>query len=378
MKIVIDSDIPFLEGVFEPYFNVVRYVKGALLDRSSIIDADALIIRTRTICNAQLLHGTKVKAIATATVGTDHIDITFCKANSIEVFSAQGCNKGAVLQWVLSSVCTASEQFNSDLKGKVFGVVGHGNIGSIVAEAAYAMGMDVLICDPPKQLREDNPNYVSLNYLAKNSDYISFHVPLTYKDAFPTFNVANDEFFSVLKPNAFIMNSARGGVVNEDLLLNAINKNQINGCSIDVWYGEPLVFEHLLQKSLIATPHIAGYSIEGKLNASAMVIDAINNFFSLDMPKLIPSPNPTEYKIQLDITKYFYNNMLNYIELFKKVYPIELDSNNFKLNSGDFERIRNSYALRRENEGYEISTNNEFDTKRLKGMGFCVGNLNSQ
>lgn len=378
MKIVIDSDIPFLNGAFEPYFNIVKYVKGALLDRSTIIDADALIVRTRTICNAQLLHGTKVKAIASATVGTDHIDITYCKSNSIKVFTAQGCNKGAVLQWVLSSVFTASEKFNYELKGKVFGVVGHGNIGAIVAKAAKALGMEVLICDPPKQLLEGNQTYESLNYLAKNSDFISFHVPLTFYDSFPTFNLANDQFFSNLKAKTFIINSARGGVVNENLMLNAINLKRISGCAIDVWHGEPLVFEHLLQKSLIATPHIAGYSIEGKMNASAMVIDAISRFFSLSIPKQVPNPNPVEHKIQLELSNYITNNTINLIELFKLVYPIALDSNFFKLNSSNFEEIRNTYPLRRENESFEVSICNELNAKMLNDIGFFVRSVNSQ
>jgi erythronate-4-phosphate dehydrogenase len=378
MKIVIDSDIPFLAGVFEPYFDIVSYAKGSSIDHSAVTDADALVIRTRTICNAKLLRGTRVKAIASATVGADHIDINYCLANSIKVFTAQGCNKGAVMQWVLSSVCTASEMLNYELKGKVFGVVGHGNIGSLVAKAAQTLGMEVLICDPPKQLQEGNHNYVDLNYLAKYSDFISFHVPLTYEGPFTTFNLANNEFFSSLKANAFIMNSARGGVVNENMLLSAINLKRISGCAIDVWQGEPFVLDNLLHKTHIATPHIAGYSIEGKINASSIVIDAISNFFSLGMPKYVPNPNPIEYKIQLEASKYLINNTINLIELLKLVYPIDIDSNNFKQNSSNFEEIRNSYPLRRENEGFEISACNKSDAKKLNDLGFWMNSFNSQ
>jgi erythronate-4-phosphate dehydrogenase len=324
------------------------------------------------LCNAQLLSGSSVKAIATATVGTDHIDLNYCNASGIKVYSAQGSNKGAVLQWVLASLLVATENFNFDLNGKVIGIVGVGNIGSLVAKAAKAMGVEVLLCDPPRQEVEGIANFVDLSYIAKNSDIITFHVPLTQKCRNATLNMASNEFFSNLKPNALLFNSARGGIIDEMLLAKTLMSGKILGAAIDVWQGEPNVLEGLLNASYIATPHIAGYSIEGKINATAMVIEAISKHFELGVTNWSPTPNPIEFKLELNLLKYLDNNLICYSELMKKVYPIEMESAYFKINPLNFEAYRNSYNYRRENGGYCFTSDNIEILRKMEELGFAT------
>lgn len=374
MKIVIDSDIPYIKNVFEDFFDEVIYTKGCQIDSNIVRNANALIVRTRTVCNAQLLNGSAVKAIATATVGTDHIDLNYCKSLGIKVYSAQGCNKGAVLQWVLASLLLASEKFSFDLKGKVIGIVGVGNIGSLVLKASMSLGMEILLCDPPRQEVEGNGIYVDLNYIAKNSDIITFHVPLTQNCPNATFNMASSDFFSHLKPNVILLNSARGGIINENILAKAIINRQILGAAIDVWHGEPTILEELLMASFISTPHIAGYSIEGKINATAMVINAISKHFELDVTSWSPKQNPIELKIEMDLFKYMKNNVICYNELMKKVYPIEEENTHFKNNPSNFESFRNNYNYRRENGGYRFTSSNVEIAKELSNLGFTVVN----
>lgn len=374
MKIVIDSDIPYIKNVFEEFFEEVIYIKGNQIDSNAVRNANALIVRTRTSCNAQLLGGSSVKAIATATVGTDHIDLNYCNASDIKVYSAQGSNKGAVLQWVLASLLVASEKFNFDVKGKVVGVVGVGNIGSLVSKAATALGMEVLLCDPPRQEVESTLNFVDLSYIAKNSDIITFHVPLTQKCRNATLNMASNEFFSYLKPSTLLLNSARGGIVDEGLLAKTLINGKILGAAIDVWHGEPNVLEGLLNASFIATPHIAGYSIEGKINATAMVIEAISKHFELEITNWNPTPNPVEFKIEMNLLKYMDNNLICFNRLIKDVYPITSESISFKENPLSFEVYRNRYSLRRENGGYKFTSSNTEIVTKLEGLGFSVVN----
>ncbi len=372
MKIVIDYDIPYIKGVFEKFFDEIIYIKGNQIDSKTVRNAHALIVRTRTFCNAQLLNGSSVKVIATATVGTDHIDLSYCKINGICVYSAAGCNRGAVLQWVLASIHAASEQFNFDLKGKVLGVVGVGNIGSLVAKAAKALEMDVLLCDPPRKESEGLSNFFDLNFLAKNSDIITFHVPLTQSGSHATFNMAENEFFSKIKPNSLLLNSARGGIINEMQLTEMLKKSKILGAAIDVWQGEPNVLDSLLNACFIATPHIAGYSIEGKVNATAMVIDSISRHFELGITNWNPVPNPVEFKIDMNLSKYLDNNSVCFNKLFKDIYPIVPESTKFKENPLNFEVFRNSYGLRRENGGYKFISSNAEIVNKFEGLGFSV------
>ncbi len=373
MKIVIDKDIPFIHGIFEEYFNEVVYSSALEISNQLLVNASALVIRTRTLCNEELLQGTKVEIIATATVGTDHIDLNFCQKRGIKVLSAQGCNKGAVLQWVLAALSSAANYFQEPLQGKIMGIVGNGNIGSLVSKAAKAIGMDTLICDPVLAEIEGNCSYTSLDNVAENADFISFHVPLTYMGNYPTFNMAADDFFSRIKVNSFILNSSRGGVVNENLMVQSYQKKRIRGMAIDVWFGEPLILDILLNECLIATPHVAGYSIEGKINATLMAVMAIANHFNFKLNSFKPSKNPIEETIELNCSQFITNNSnLNLHSLMNRVYNIASETKCLKNEPQNFEKIRNNYAYRRENSGYFLSGCRSDLVNVINNLGFKV------
>ncbi len=277
MKFVIDSAIPFINGVLEQY-GEVKYLNGSLISHSEAIDADALIIRTRTKCDAELLEGTSVKLIATATIGTDHIDLEYCKSHNIQVASAPGCNSSAVCQWVYAAVTTIAQTKNICLNGLTIGVIGVGHVGSKVAAMAELYGMNTLLNDPPREAVEGGSKFVSLDDLLTHSDIVTLHVPLSEDSR----NMASTGFFNKMKQGSIFLNASRGEVVDEGVLLANISK--FSGVALDVWRGEPLINKQLLRAVDIATMHIAGYSVQGKINGTNMTLAAVCGFFNL--PKL--------------------------------------------------------------------------------------------
>lgn len=373
MKIVIDRDIPFIQDVFENYFDEVIYAPAADITPHLLKGASALVVRTRTYCNEELLQGSGLRFIATATVGTDHIDLNYCRAKGIEVFSAQGCNKGAVLQWVLASLTFASHHFGLPLQGRTLGVVGYGNIGRLVERAASAMGMYTMVCDPIVAENEGRNNFVSLHEIAQNSDFITFHVPLTFAGPHHTFNMADEAFFSRVKPDAFILNSSRGGVMDENTLIQLFARGKILGTAIDVWYGEPIILDSLLQNSIVATPHIAGYSIEGKVNATRMVVNAIAHFFQLSISGWQPASGSLLQPVELDLNNFRDNNRLNLNALIARIYDVGSETKELKAKPNSFEKIRNSYSYRRENSGYLVRNCSESEKQLIEALGFVAG-----
>ena len=211
MKIVADKYIPFLEGVFEPYAEVV-YIDGRAISREDLIDADALIIRTRTKCNAELLDGTNVKIIATATIGTDHIDLDYCAEKGIMVHNAEGCNAGGVMQYVFSALYGVAARKAIKLEGYNFGIVGVGNVGRKVEAMARYLGFNVLRCDPPRAEAEGEDGFCSLDYLLSNSQIVTMHVPLNES----TRGMADEEFFLKMQLGTIFINAARGEVLVDD------------------------------------------------------------------------------------------------------------------------------------------------------------------
>ena len=211
MKIVADKHIPFLEGVFEPYAEVL-YLNGKEISREVLMDADAMIIRTRTKCNAALLDGTSVKMIATATIGTDHIDLEYCREKGIKVHNAEGCNAGGVMQYVFSALYGVAARKAIKLDDMTMGIVGVGHVGSLVEKMARYLGFKVLLCDPPRAEAEGPDGFCSLEYLLANSDVVTMHVPL---DA-TTAGMADETFFALMMPGAIFINAARGEVIDED------------------------------------------------------------------------------------------------------------------------------------------------------------------
>ncbi|MBQ1201479.1 MAG: 4-phosphoerythronate dehydrogenase, partial [Alistipes sp.] len=242
MKIVIDSAIPFIAGVLEPYAEVV-YASGDSFTPELVADASALVVRTRTRCNRELLEGSKVEAIATATIGFDHIDLEYCKEHNIEVTTAAGCNARGVLQWVAAVLVMLARRDGFTPAERTLGIVGVGNVGSLVKQYAESWGFKVICCDPPRQARE-NLDFVTLEQLLPQTDILTLHTPLDNT----TRSMINDRTLSLLRPNAVIINASRGEIVETAALLRSGLE-----CAIDVWENEPNIDKTLLAKALVAT-----------------------------------------------------------------------------------------------------------------------------
>jgi erythronate-4-phosphate dehydrogenase len=340
MKIVADRDIPFLEGVFEPFAEVV-YIKGNEISHSDVIDADVLIVRTRTQCNAELLEGTSVKMVTTATIGTDHIDLDYCASHNIAVANAAGCNAGGVMQYVLSAVYGIAARKGIKVDDAVFGIIGVGNVGSKVEEMAKYLGFNVLRCDPPRAAAEGPEGFCSLEYLLEHSDIVTMHVPLDDT----TRGMAGETFFALMKPGAIFINAARGEVIDEEALIAASPK--LGAIVIDTWCNEPNINVDLLEVADIATPHIAGYSYQGKENATIMAVRAVARYLGIRSLKYYKPQDQEEghEPVLLDLKG---KNHGEIAAVFQYNYPIFTDDFRLRMNPAGFEKLRASYQYRRE------------------------------
>ena len=291
MKVIIDKYVPFVEGVLEPYAEVV-YADPADINPQTVKDVDALIVRTRTKCNEQLLEGSKVRFVATATIGHDHIDVAYCDEKGIVWQNAAGCNATAVRQYTCAAIQYLAEHFQMDLTTKTLGIVGVGHVGKLVEETARNWGMKVLLCDPPRARVEGSEGFVTLQEIAAKADIITFHTPLQKQGLDATYHICDAQFLSMLKPEACIINAARGGIIDEAALLDTHFPSR---AVIDCWEGEPRLNLTLLEKVLLGTFHIAGYSLLGKVNASTQSIQGLAHCFGLKDLYEWKAPLPEDY-----------------------------------------------------------------------------------
>ncbi len=346
MKVIIDNKIPFIKGVIEGFGgdtpNEVVYVSGISFTPELVRDADALIIRTRTHCNRELLEGSKVKFIATATIGYDHIDTNYCKEAKITWTNAPGCNSASVAQYIHSTLLLLEKEKGFVLKDKCIGVVGVGNVGSKVCQVAQSLGMRVLMNDLPRADKEGPVLFTDLETIARECDVITFHTPLNKEGKYKTFHLANAAFFGSLKKSPVIINTSRGEVTETSALLSALNNKQISEAVIDVWEHEPAISQELLRKVFIGTPHIAGYSADGKANATRMSLESFCRFFQIIPNFEIHPPKPENPGIQASTEA----------EAYLQMYDPRKDSEALKAHPELFEQLRGDYPLRREKDAY--------------------------
>lgn len=336
MKIVVDDKIPYIRETICQLADEVVFLSGAAITADDVKDADVLVVRTRTRCNQQLLEGSKVQLVVTATIGYDHIDTHWLDKAGIRWTNCPGCNSGSVAQYVESTLLLLEQKKGLSLRQSTIGIVGCGHVGSKVKAVAERLGMRVLVCDPPLASTPSplTSHFVSLDEIERNSDIITFHVPLTKEGDYATWHLADDDFFQRLSRVPYIINTSRGEVVDNKALLLAIEEGRVRDAIIDVWENEPHPDATLLDKVFIGTPHIAGYSADGKTNADNMVIDAICQQFGLSHPGLIAPPA---------LPKDFHYTG-NPLELYN---PMD-DSQKLKAEPSHFEQLRNNYPLRRE------------------------------
>ncbi|MCQ2140260.1 MAG: 4-phosphoerythronate dehydrogenase [Bacteroidales bacterium] len=340
MKIIIDQAIPFIEGVFEPYAEV-EYHKGECITPEVVKDADALIIRTRTRCNAELLENSSVKMIATATIGTDHIDLPYCKENGIFVQNAAGCNAGGVMNYVFSALFGVASRKGLQVAGSTIGIIGVGSVGSRVENMAKNLGFQVLRCDPPRAAAEGEFGFCDLDTLLETADVVTMHVPLNET----TKEMANEDFFRKMKKGAIFINAARGEIMNDDALKQAIPK--LGATVIDTWNHEPDIDMELLDMVDIATPHIAGYSYQGKQRGTSDAVRAVARYFSLaPIYEFFPTDGPKELEaVKLDVRGKTQGEIAAAIQY---NYPIFTDDFLFRMEPEKFEHLRSHYSYRRE------------------------------
>lgn len=377
MKIVCDSHIPFLKGVLEQYADVI-YLPGGQIKRDDILDADALIVRTRTRCDAGLLEGSKVRFIATATIGYDHIDTAWCESHGISWTNAPGCNSGSVQQYMGSLLVSMSRHFGFDCKQKTIGVVGVGNVGGKVARLAALLGFRVLLCDPPRARREGPDGFVTLDEIIERSDIITCHVPLTYDGQDSTFHLFDSIRLAKMNGGQILINTSRGEVVDGNALKQALRNRSIMAASLDVWENEPDIDPELLGLLFSGTPHIAGYSLDGKATGTAMCVRALGQFFDLpcsdwDVDE-IPSPGqPLEFSIDASGKKpqEILGDAIHY------TYDIMNDCAQLRADISAFERQRSEYPVRREFPAFSIKIDNDgsgYPTAFLREAGFNIIN----
>jgi erythronate-4-phosphate dehydrogenase len=376
MKIVIDDKIPFIRGAFENIANVA-YLPGAKITPADVADADALIVRTRTKCGAPLLDGSSVKFIATATIGFDHIDADYCESRGITWTSAPGCNSFSVQQYIASALLNIAKAENFKLSEKTIGIVGVGNVGSKVAKFAKLAGMRVLLNDPPRESRGDIPKngkFVSFDEIKTEADIITFHVPMVKSGELKTHHMVNDTFLNDVKNGAWLLNSSRGPVVDNQALKLALQTAKIAGAVLDVWENEPNIDLELLELARFATPHIAGYSADGKANGTMMSVRALSRFFNLGLDDWSPSgvPMPEIRGIHIDCGEKTLDEIMRPAIL--ATYDIAEDDVRLRANPAEFERLRGDYPLRRESPAYKVFLKEDSAdiAEKLKALRFSV------
>ncbi len=375
MKIIIDDKIPYIRGAFEQVAEVI-YLPGNKTTPEIVKDADAIITRTRTNCNENLLKDSSVKFIATATIGYDHIDTEFCKKAGIEWTNAPGCNAESVNQYIASALFSWSMSERTDLTGKTIGIVGVGQVGSRIAKTCEILGMKILLNDPPRARAEGISRFVSIKTIQDEADIITFHVPLVLTGVDTTIHMVDKKFLLNVRKKPLIINSCRGEVFNTEDVLNTLKSGNISDTIIDCWENEPDINLELLQLAKLATPHIAGYSKDGKANGTKMSVQAVSKFFKLGLddwqPDNVEAPeNPV---IEIDGNQRREYSIL--AEAILSTYNIENDDEALRNSPELFEKLRGDYPVRREFDSYTVKAKNvEKETlEKLEKLGFKIKN----
>jgi len=360
MIIVADQNIAYVKEVFSPLADVQAF-PGRSLTRAHLQNADILLVRSVTNVNADLLDTTSVRFVGTSTIGTDHIDLDYLRRQNIAFASAVGSNANSVAEYILTAICHTAQLNNIDLTGKTLGIIGVGNIGSIIEKKAPALGLTVLPHDPPIQRQTDDPRFVSFNDVLQ-ADIITCHVPLTHDGPDPTFHLLNENNLPRLKPDTILINTSRGPVVDNLALKKSLSAKKIGPAILDVWENEPNLDPKLLQLAALGTAHIAGYSLDGKANAVAQIHHALCQFLNQNQQSNIKSllPDPPVPHLTLDTTQPPQQNLH---QALTAIYNIQHDDHALRQilkqppdqHAQTFDHLRKTYPPRRESQNTRIT-----------------------
>jgi len=354
MRVVVDKNSPVVTEAFQQ-FGEVRALATKEITADSIRDADMVIVRSETKVTKEFLLGSSIRFVGTATIGTDHVDLEYLRAHGIGFASAPGSNANSVAEYIVAALLTLAQRKGFVLQGKIIGVVGVGNVGSKVARYVKALGMVVLQNDPPLSRATGNPHFIPLDDLM-GADFITLHVPLTTTGMDPTYHLFNAKRISTMKKGAILVNTARGSVVDNTALRNALDRRHLDGSVLDVWEGEPGIDVELLKKTDIATSHIAGYSFDGKLAAVKMVYAAACQFFG-QAPTWMPEKSLPKPRLERIVVSDMGDSLEETLRtIVKKCYDIERDDRLLRGIStvaddgvrSYFNRLRVEYGMRRE------------------------------
>jgi erythronate-4-phosphate dehydrogenase len=374
MKLVVDENIALAEEAFGS-FGDLSLINGRKIKKKILRDAEVLIVRSITNVNKELLNGTAVKFIGTATIGTDHIDTEYLSREGIKFSDAKGCNANSVAEYVMAALMRIAVEENLSFKNKSIGVIGVGNVGSRVVKHAETLGLEVLKNDPPKDRENIGSGYSKLEDVL-NADIVTLHVPLNLTGIDKSLYLLNENNLRSLKQGAILINTSRGSVIENDALKNIIDKKEFK-VVLDVWEGEPLINIELLEKVKLGTAHIAGYSLEGKVNGTKMIYDSLRKFTNRKSDWVLNLPEVHDNEIELPSTGTD-EEKLNFI--FSQIYDISYDDSLLRkllsIKEDDrivhFDKLRKAYPVRREFANYKIkSKNDDRDFNNfLRSLGF--------
>ena len=380
MKIVADENIPFVAECFSSIGQIVT-VSGREITPGVIADAYALLVRSITRVDSSLLAGSKVRFVGTATIGFDHIDTEYLSRRNIGFASAPGSNANSAAEYVVAALLSVAEKHKIQLMGKSIGIIGVGNVGSRVAKKAAALGMKVYLNDPPLQRQTGDPKYVPIEELF-DCDFITLHTPLTFRGIDKTFHLADERFFKSLKAGCILINTSRGTVVDSEALKGAIEAARLKAVALDVWQNEPNIDTELLQMVDIGTPHIAGYSLDGKVAGMIMIYKAVCQHFGLDakfdVEDFLPEASVPELTInpgdgdEQEVIHRTVEKIYNICEDDRKLREILWQRAEKKGNF--FDNLRKNYPVRREFQNTRIILESPCQSiaKKLAGIGFKV------
>jgi erythronate-4-phosphate dehydrogenase len=364
MLIVADENIPLLDAFFAG-FGEIRRVPGRSIDRATVEQADVLLVRSVTQVNRALLAGSKVRFVGTCTIGTDHLDLDYFNEAGITWSSAPGCNARGVVDYVLGSLMTLAEIEGVDLTQRTYGVVGAGEVGGRLIKVLQGLGWSVKVCDPPRQAAEGS-DFVSLEQIIEQCDVISLHTPLTRSGDGATWHLFDQQRLQQLKPGTWLINAARGPVVDNAALRNVLLEREDLQAVLDVWEAEPEVDVALAELCVLATPHIAGYSLDGKQRGTAQIYQAYCEFIgqpaSILLSDLLPAPWLSEVSLHGESDPAWALAMLC-----RGVYDPRRDDADFRRSlvgnvaeqRAAFDVLRKQYPVRREIEGLKVRIEGE-------------------
>jgi erythronate-4-phosphate dehydrogenase len=404
MKIVADRNIPFVAKCFSSV-GEVKVVEGRQITPEAVRDAEILLVRSVTKVGAELLSGSKVRFVGTATIGFDHIDVGFLRQNNIGFASAPGSNANSAAEYVIAALLEIGQRDDIDLEDKSIGIIGAGNVGGRAAKKASALGMKVYLNDPPLQRyknshrehREHRVNKELDNALLRieqltgkaeflpieelfGCDFITLHTPLTFEGIDRTFHLADENFFKSLKERCVFINTSRGGVVDSGALKATIRAGKLRAVVLDVWENEPNIDMELLRMVDIGTPHIAGYSLDGKIAGMIMIYKAACKYFGLEARYDIEDflPEPTVRQLRINPKSGTEQDVL--AGAVQKVYDIRKDDARLRWilerpaeKRGEFfDSLRRNYPVRREFGNTLIVLEEPCKTvvEKLAGIGF--------